>query len=234
MGRMTVHACWYLVWFPFPQLASYDLGVHFLDATMAVLTGSGHVVPMNAGCRIRVWQDVVCRMAVTAHGRDRQALLVQSLAMNALGIVGDDAVLVDIVGARYLGALLVATAAHEGNVELLYRGARLCVGYDAMSAVAIPTLRGKLSTFCYRNAMDTATVHFSHVIVAHAAVNGFQLLFVWQLRTIQIHVARDTIKIAVHRCGVDVPIHEERYFFPGPLCCEVRIFVTHQAVFGCL
>ena len=60
----------------------------------------------------------MCRVAIGADRSDGQALFVQSLAMDTLRVVGEDAVFRNLILLSDRGPFLVAGAAHEGDVEL--------------------------------------------------------------------------------------------------------------------
>jgi hypothetical protein len=47
MRGMTVYTDWYPVGFGLPQFAPYNLGMHFLDLTVTLLAGIGHIISVN-------------------------------------------------------------------------------------------------------------------------------------------------------------------------------------------
>ncbi len=93
-----------------PELALDHLAVHLLDLRVALGAGRDHVLLGDRRLRIGVRQDVVRRVAGGADGGDRQALLVEPLAVDRVDVVLEDVLLRDVAELRDLGALLVAAS----------------------------------------------------------------------------------------------------------------------------
>jgi hypothetical protein len=120
MGRMAIYADRHAVRFLFPEFAPDDLAVNRLDLTMTFLTGLGHVVLVYRRASVRVWQNIVRRMAIGAYSGNGQALPEKTLAVYALGIVRQYAVLRYIERSCYLCTFLVAASAHVRDIEFRY------------------------------------------------------------------------------------------------------------------
>ena len=137
-------------------------------------------------------EDFVSAMAVGADGRPGQTPTVQALAMDGLGIVGQHAVLGNVRVVADPGALLVAAPAHDGDVELVNAGIRILGRRDVVGSMAGPAARGQGNTLGHAHPVETAGVDVCHVVVAHGAVDLFELLVMVTVEILEVHVAIDT------------------------------------------
>src|SRR5208337_2840113 len=87
-----------------------------LNAVVTLSTGVGNVVGIDARCRIGSGEDMVRGMATGAGCRHRQSILEQR-SMNALGVVGDNLVMVAGVAHGSFLALAVTTGAQAWDVD---------------------------------------------------------------------------------------------------------------------
>ena len=158
MRRMAIDTHRNLVRFFLPKFTADNLAMYLLDLTVAFLAGAGNVVSMNAGKGVSVVADVMSSVTVDAHGRHHQALLIKANSVNTLGIVGQDAVFRDIVLAGNRGAFLMATAAHERDIELGHSRVGMVGANNIVSAVTIPALRSELLPLFHQLAVHTGHV----------------------------------------------------------------------------
>jgi len=163
---MTVDAYRNIVRLLFPQFAADDFSVDFLDPTMAFLAGGRDIIPVNARTLVGMGQDKVRGVAVGADGGDGQTPLVQAFAVHRKRVMGQDAVLGNVIRAIYRGAFLVAPSAHYRDVELGYarigRGRR----FDIMGSVAVPAARRQLGPDHNRLTVKTLIIKSRNIVVA--------------------------------------------------------------------
>ena len=139
--RVTVHAGRDSVRLLLPQPALDHLAVHLLDLAVALCAGRGDVVDVDRGARVGVGQDLVRGVAGRAHRRHGEPLAVQSLAMDGLGVVLEDAVLRDVARARYRCSLVVALPAQDRDVHHRRARRRVGVRLHVVCAVAVHAAR---------------------------------------------------------------------------------------------
>ncbi len=90
VGLVAVHTGGDLVGFLLPEPSLDDLDVDLLDAGVALGAGGSHVVPVDAGTRIGVGEDVVGRVTGGAHRRHGQPRPVQPVPVDGHGVVLED------------------------------------------------------------------------------------------------------------------------------------------------
>jgi hypothetical protein len=110
--------------FRFPELSLDDLDMHLFDAGVTGHAGVSDVPGRDRGARVGMGQDQVIAVTVVAGGCDDQALPEQALAVNALGVVGEDVVFGDVLDTWHRGALPVAFPAQHRDIHLV------CAGVD--------------------------------------------------------------------------------------------------------
>ncbi len=225
-----------LVGFLLPELTADHLLVHLLDAPVADLAGLGHVVAIDGRARIRVRQHVVSGVAVGADGRDGQAALEKPLAMDAEGVVREDAVLGYVVEPGDGRPLLVAAPAHEGDVELGHARGVVRGGKNVVGAVAVPAARGQSLAAGRGLSMKALPVDLGHVVVAEGAVHRRQVLGVGEIAAHQVLVAVDAgqARLAVDRALVLRQVHEERDDAAVPVRGQLGVLVADETVPGLL
>ena len=129
-----------------------------------LVTGSarpGDIDMMNARFRIGRWQYMVCCVAVGAHGRDYQAALQKSLAVNAHRVVANP--VNNTVGGVPLTNYTIramAACAEFGNVagECWRQGIQLPPGL--VSPMAAGTIRGLQITTIVQHSVRAGGVGF--------------------------------------------------------------------------
>ena len=140
---MTVHAGGQDMRFLFPEFAADRLAVHFFDLGVALGAGGRDVAAVDRGIRVRVGQDVVGGVAGNAICRNDQSLLEQRLAVNALGIVLNDVVLINLPLGLDRGALAVALSADERYFQRSHGGKPILDRQDIVIAVAVHAMRSQ-------------------------------------------------------------------------------------------
>ena len=146
--------------------------------------------------------------------------------------MGQHAVLGDVGVVADSRAFLVATTAHDGNVELVHPGIRILRRGDVVGPVAGPAARRQGNTFGHADAVEAAVVDLRYVIVANGAVDILEFFIVFAVEILQIGMAIDALDVfpAVDGSPVLVDIHVEGYD-PGPLVFrESLVIVAVQAV----
>ena len=141
---------------------------------------------------IVVVAHVVGGVAVDADGGAGQAAPVQALAVDGLGIVGQHAVLGDVGEIADPGALLVAAAAHDGDVELVDRRLGIFRRRDVVGAVAGPAAGRQGNALGHADAVQAVGVDLGHVVVAHGAVDILEFIVVRPvIEAVEVLVAVD-------------------------------------------
>src|SRR3972149_3840804 len=105
-------------------------------------------------------------MTVSADRGHGQSPLEQSFSVNADRVVGENAILGNIIGAGDFGPLLVASATDKRDIETPNLGIRRLDRRNVVAAVAIPTSGGQLCAGFYGLAVQAATVDLGHLGVA--------------------------------------------------------------------
>ena len=105
----------------FPELATDCLPVNLFDLRVALRTGSSDILAIDRRRRVGMRQDQVRRMATGAVGRYGESLFQQRLAVNALGVVLEDAVLRNVELELYRGAFAMASSAKEWDPKRGHR-----------------------------------------------------------------------------------------------------------------
>jgi hypothetical protein len=103
--------------FLLPKFAADHFTVDLFDQPVALHTGPDYVVLVDRRPRVRVGEYVVTCVATGADGCHHQALLEQTLTVDALLVPLDDLLLRDVVGALDLGPFRVTLSTHLGSVE---------------------------------------------------------------------------------------------------------------------
>ena len=182
-----------------PQLALDDLAVHDLDLGVALGAGGRDVAPRDGRGRVGRPQDRVGRVAGGAVGGHDQALAQQPLAVNALRVVLQDVVLVDLAVALHRRPLAVAAAAHERHLQRRDRRARVLDRQDVVVAVAVLAARGQRVLAGDGLPVQRLGVQGLLVRVAGPAVDLLDRDVVGQLLARQGLVAAGALEAAVHR-----------------------------------
>ena len=120
-----------------PELALDHLAVHRLDLGVAFRAGRGDVLPRDRRRGIRVREDRVPGVAGGAVGSHDEPLPEEPLAVDALGEILDDVVLVDHPLALDRRTLLVALPAEERDLQGRDRASSGSFRKDVVRAVAI-------------------------------------------------------------------------------------------------
>ena len=158
-----------------PQLAADHLAVHGLDLRVAPRAGLGDVLFGDGGAGIGVGKHVVRGVATGADRGNRQALLEQADAMNAVLVILEDVGLRNGARLADFGAFAVTAAAEARNVDGGDRRLQVGRGQDVVRAVAelaagsIGVVLGRLL------AVDAAGILALLFAVAQAAIDAGQL-----------------------------------------------------------
>lgn len=198
MRLVAVHAGRQNVRFFLPELAADRFAMHFFDLGVAFSAGGSDVASVDRRIWVSVRQDVVGRVAGNAIGRNDQTLLEKRLAVNALGIILQDVVLVNLAVGLNRRALLVASSANEWDFQWSHGRVPIRNGHDVVIAVAIHAMRSQGVAAGYGSAVQRMRVLLLLVTVAGAAFDARQGRGVGQILTFQIGVARGARQRAVH------------------------------------
>lgn len=170
-------------------------------------------------------------VTVVACGCHDQALLEQSLAVNALGVVGKDVPFWNVVNSGYGRSFSVAFSAENGDVHFVCSG--LDVGgrkYEVISVTFIAA-RGIRSSPLQSLSVDSGKKFLIRLIMADPAVHSLESFGVGELLDFRIHVAGCAVKVFVDRFRKFLEVHIERDSPALPSCGKVRILVTDRTVF---
>ena len=172
---MAVDADRNLVRLFLPEFPVDYLAMHLLDQRVALAARAHHIFPIDARLRIRVRQDMVCRMATRADGRNRQPLFSQALSVNTLLVTLQDVVLWNLPGLGYGRILRVTPTARLRNVDRI----GVCLGILRAENVVFPMAiraRGRQwVTLCQRFSVKAFGVNLRLSVMALRAVDMFQL-----------------------------------------------------------
>jgi hypothetical protein len=152
-------------------------------------------------------------------------------------VVGEDAVLGDVVEPLDRRALLVAVAAHDRDVEAVDGRGRVARRHDLVRAVAVPALGGKLHTRGHRLPVGAGVVDLGHFVVAHGAVHVFQVILVGPVfEAVQIGVAVDALQpfLAVDGLQIFLVVQMERNHPGADVLGQFLVIVAFQAILGTL
>ena len=227
---VTVHAGGKNVRFLLPECAFDGLAVDLFNLRVAPGAGGGNVAPRDRGVGIGVRQDVMRRVARRAIRRDDQALLEQRLAVNALGIVLENIVLIDLAVGLNRSALAMAAAADEGDVERSDRGTLVLDGKNVVIAVSVHAVRSQRVAAGDGFAVQRCGMLFLLVGVAGAALNGNHARFMGKILPGQIGVARGAGQRRVNRRSELLAIHEQRDRARAALGAHSLVAVAGEAV----
>ena len=122
---VTIHTGGKDVHLLFPQLTLDDLAVHILDLGVALGARRRDVLSGDRGTSVRMGQNVVRRVTRRARGRDHEPFLQQPLAVNALGVVLQNVVLVDLALELDRGTLTLTFPAEHRHPEWRQAGGRV-------------------------------------------------------------------------------------------------------------
>jgi hypothetical protein len=226
---VTVHTGGKDVHFLFPQLTLDDLAVHILDLGVASGARRRDVLSGDRGTRIRMGQDVVRRVTRRARGRDDEAFLQQPLAVNALGIVLQNVVLVDLTLELDGGTFTMTSPTEQRYPERRQAGGRIVGGEDIVIAVAVLAVRSQLVS-SYESLPVKRSLVFLRLDVAVFTVDLLEGLLVGQLPVLQIRVTGHTGKLGVDRAGEPLLINVQGDGLLAPLGGHRLVFVTHQTI----
>ena len=149
------------------------------------------------------------RVARDAGRRHNEPLLHQGLAVDALRIILQDMVFVDLPLALDGAPLLMAAAADPRDPLRGDRGARVAGLQDFVVAVAILAARRELVPPRDRPAVERSRVVLLFLTVAAAALHRTEGSFVRQILPLQVHMAADARKAPVDRSAELLLVHEE-------------------------
>ena len=190
MGLMAIHTGRENVRFFLPEFATNGLAMNLFDLGMTLGASGRDVAPANRRLGIGVRQDAMRRMARYARGRNDQTLLEHSLAVDALGIVLQNVVLINVAVQLDRRALAVAAATDERDVERGDRGATVLNRQDIVIAVAVYAVRGERIAARDCLAMKRGSMLFLLVAVAGSALHASERRTVGQLFAFEVGVAR--------------------------------------------
>lgn len=117
--------------------------------------------------------------------------------MNRFGIMRQDAVFRNIVSSGNLGALFVAIAAHEGNIEFECLGFFVTAGQNIVGSMAARAVRGEPGTLLCKLAMQAFIIYLAYIIMADSAVDRLQILAVREFGPGQILMAIHAFQISM-------------------------------------
>jgi hypothetical protein len=161
-----------------PEASFDDLNVDLLDAGVALGAGGRHLVPGDAGARVRVREDVVGGMARGADGRDAQSRPKEPVAMDGHGVVLEDPILRNVPVPGHRCALPVALTTEEGDVDVGGYRRRVIGPFHIVATMTIGTGRGQGVTPGFRLAMEGFPVKLGLGGVAEATVHRRNLFCV--------------------------------------------------------
>src|SRR5271165_2607596 len=132
MGLMAVGAGGQDVGLFFPELSTNRLAVDYFDLRVAFGACTGNVLAIDRGSGVGVRQYGVGGMAGGASGSDRQSLLHQRLAVDALGVVLENIVLGNLAIARDWSSFAMALTANQRYFQGRHCRAWVFHGKDVM------------------------------------------------------------------------------------------------------
>ena len=161
----------------------------------------------EAGIGVRQYQ--VRRVARGAGRRNRKAFFQQSLAVDALGIIFQNAVLGNLAVARNRSSFAMALAANEGYSQRRHSRARVLDRIDVVVPVAVDTARSQRIAARNRLAVERPGIEFLFAGVAGAALYRRRLV-VGKVLAFQIGVAAGTTEAGMYGSREFLAIHVER------------------------
>ncbi len=207
VGLVAVEAGGQYICLFLPEFAPDRLAVHHFDFGMAFGAGGRDVAPVDRRIRIGVRQDVVRGVARHAGGGDDQAFLENRLAVDALRIIFENVVLVDVAVQLDGRAFAMATAADERNIQRGNGGAFVLNREDVVIAVAVHAMRGERVAAGNGLAVQGGGVLLLFVAVAGAALDRSDAGVMGQVLAVERGVAGSAGEDAVNRSakflGVD-------------------------------
>ena len=233
MRLMAIDADRHLIRLGLPQLTLNNLLVDLLDPPVALAAGGGDVVAVDGRARVRMGQHMMSRVAIGAHRRHRQPLFEQSLAMDRLGIVGQDAVLWDLVSLRHRRPLFVAPAAHVRNVEFDHPRIGRSMRNDVVRTVTVPAAGRQLLSLGDRLTMQALAVDLGDIFMAGTAIDRRRLRFVRKLLDArQVGMASDAFHAGMDRGFEDGAVDEKRNLTVVPLHRKSGLSMAGKAIIG--
>jgi len=145
-----------------------------------------------------VRKDKVVAMTVIACGCHDQALLEQSLAVNALGVVGKDVPFWNVVNSGNGRSFSVAFSAENGDVHLVCSGLDVCGRKDVVLSVTFIAARGIRSSPLQSPSVDSGKKFLIRLIMADPAVHSLETFGVGELLDFRIHMTGCAVKILVN------------------------------------
>ncbi len=202
-----------------PTLVAWMLLLELLlDAVVALAAGGGHVGAVDARAGVAGRQHAVGGVAAGAGGGHGQAALQQALAVDALGVGLDDAVLLALVAHGGLLALAVAAGAELGDVVGEGGRAGVDLAQDLVGAVALLAGGGVQVAVGHELAVPARRVLLGHLGVAGGAVDllGDGLAGPLVGGHIHLRVALRAGHLGVARVLQVVGVHGQRSGRPSP------------------
>jgi hypothetical protein len=179
-------------------------------------------------------KDKVVAVTVVAGGGHDQALLEQSLAVNALGIIRQDVSFRNVVHTGDRGSFPVAFSAENWDIHFVCSGLDVGVRKDIVISVTLAAGRGIWSPAFQSLSVDSGKKFLTRSIMADPAVDSFEPFGVGELLDFCIHVAGCAVQVFVDRFRKFIKVYVKRNSPALPPCGEIGIFVTDRTVFVCL
>jgi len=161
-----------------------------------------------------------------------RCILVDALAVNALGVVLEDAFLWDVVAAGDVRSFLVAVPAGRREVEEVRRGLLVQVRKDVVVAMAVGAARRHLVTFGGRNAVTAAGMLLALLVMAVRTVDRLWVHGVRVRGVFEVLMAVDAVHVRVHGRSEDLRVVEDRNLLAVPHALEGGVLVALEALFG--
>ncbi|MBA7618022.1 hypothetical protein ES703_25341 [subsurface metagenome] len=198
MRPVTVSAGRNSAWLLFPEFSFDDFNMHFFDPGMTLCAGCGYVVGRDCRLSIRVRKYEVISVTVVACGCHDQALLEQSLAVNALGVVGKDVPFWNVVNSGYGRSFSVAFSAENGDVHFVCSGLDVGGRKDVVFSVTFIAARGIRSSPLQSLSVDSGKKFLIRLIMADPAVHSFESFGMGELLDFRIHMTGCAVKVIVN------------------------------------
>ncbi len=169
---MAIHAGRQDMRFFLPKLSANRLPVHFLDFRMTLRAGRDDVPPIDRRIRIGMRQNIVRRVARHAIRSHDEPLFHERFAVNALGIIFENIVLIDSPLRLHRRSFPMATSAHERNFQRSHRRPGILHGNDVMVPMAIDAMRRQGIASRDRLPVQRMRVLFLLIVVACPALHS--------------------------------------------------------------
>ena len=210
VGLVTVDAGGENIGLLLPEFATNRFAVNLLDLRMALRAGGGNVTAIDGRVRIGVRQNAVRRMAGHARRGHDQALLHHGLAVDALGIILEDVVLINLAVHLDGRTFTMASTTDEWNIERSDGGTVVLYREDVVIAVAVNAVRGESVAASNGFAVKRRSMKLLFVAVAGTAHDRRHARIMRQILAVERGVAVGAGQRAMHRGGKFLDVNKKR------------------------